>query len=373
MRLKTSLLFMFLGLLGACGIVPVAPTETSETIKVLIVKGIKDAPGLEVKTSQGGQAITVTAAKDPRSASINGSEKSLPLYFKPDGEFIYVNGRPYRGGIAVIRHKDALGAVNELPMEDYVAGIINNEISSKWHVDAVKAQAVIARTYALYHKKKRPVEPYHVEGTVMGQVYSGAASEDAAAWKAVTETQGETLYYNGSPALAVYHSNAGGMTDASKDVWKSDYPYLTSVASPYDELYPKFYWEYSIPAAEFKEILNKAGFEVSEPESVFPESVTAAGRIKTLSIKDVDYKTITMAGEDLRKILGYGNLRSTIFGGIAAFDLKKDSGVFVFKGKGSGHGVGLSQWGAKGMAEKGSSYKEILKHYYPGTSLVKIY
>jgi len=373
MRFKTLrhiAIFAFF-FLGACGIVSVTPTGPSETIKVLIVKG---ASSLEVKTSQGGAAFSITASKDSRGlVSINGSIKSLPFYFAPEGEFIYVNGRPYRGDLTVIGQKDALGAVNELPIEDYVAGIINNEISSKWQENAVKAQAVIARTYALHHKKKRAVESYHVEGTVMGQVYNGAASEDTAARKAVRETRGEALYYNNAPALAVYHSNAGGMTDASKDVWKSDFPYLVSVGSPYDELYHKFYWEYSIPAGEFKELLSKAGFDVSEPESVFPESVTPAGRIKTLSIKDVDYKTITMTGEDLRKILGYGNLRSTIFGGITTFDLKKDSGIFVFKGKGSGHGVGLSQWGAKGMADKGSSYKKILRHYYPGTELVGAY
>ncbi|MBI5969787.1 MAG: SpoIID/LytB domain-containing protein [Deltaproteobacteria bacterium] len=371
MRRKTyrHIAIFALFFLGACGMVPLTPTGPSETIRALVVKG---ASSLEVKTSQGGPPIIITASKDPFSVSINGSIKTLPLYFTPEGEFIYIDGRPYRGRLTVIAFKDALGAVNELPIEDYAAGIINNEISSKWHVEAVKAQAVISRTYALYHKKKRPIAAYHVEGTVMGQVYNGAASEDPAARKAVMETYGEALYYNGAPALAVYHSNAGGMTDAAKDVWKSDYPYLISVASAYDELYPRFYWEYSLPAGEFKELLNKAGLNVSEPESVFPKSVTPAGRIKTLSIKDVDYKTITMTGEDLRKILGYGNLRSTIFGGITAGDLKKDSGMFVFKGKGSGHGVGMSQWGAKGMAEKGSSYKKILKHYYPGTELVKI-
>lgn len=355
-----------LAALFAFGCVRAVPgvAGSDDKIRVLISKGVKD---LDVKGATGGP---YEVTRGPQGAvSVNGEKTILPIKLKPSSSsgLIHINGKPFRGTVEVHGAKEGLLVVNELSLELYLVGIINNEISSKWPENVVKAQAVIARTYAIFNKNKRAKEPYHIEGTVMGQVYSGAGAEDQAALKAVRGTTGEILVYDGEPALTVYHSNAGGRTEASFEVWSRDYPYLKSVKSPYDENAPKFYWEFSIPSGEMRGLLGRAGHSIGEPSEIYAESQTSAGRVKTIVIKDGDGGVVRLSGEDLRKALGYSNIKSTIF------EVKRSGEDFVFRGKGSGHGVGLSQWGAKGMAEDGYSYKEILRHYYPGTRLVRAY
>lgn len=346
----------------ASGCIRIIPGEAGygDKIRILVLSAN------ELQINPGGEDIRIKREGSGR-VRVNNRLTSLPLRFTPSKDFVYLNGKPFRGAIEVAEGKDNLLAINELYLESYLVGIINNEISSRWPMDVIKTQAVIARTYALYNRSKRPDGPYHVEGSVMGQVYSGAGAEDDAASRAVRETRGEILTFSGEPALTVYHSNAGGMTDSSKDVWERYYPYLLSVESRYDSAAPQFLWEFSLPAASFGELLKKHGFAVGSPEEVNPVTVTKAGRIKTVSITDREGRKIKVSGEDLRKMVGYNILKSTIF------EVKRTGELFVFKGKGSGHGVGLSQWGAKGMAEDGYSYREILNHYYPGTDLERAY
>jgi len=257
-------------------------------------------------------------------------------------------------------------------METYLVGIINHEISSRWPQDAVKAQAVVSRTYAMYQIKEAqrrndPDSPYDIEGSVLGQVYKGTGAEDAPALEAVQATAGEVITHNGELALTVFHSNAGGRTEASRDVWRRDYQYLTSVASPYDADSPGYAWEFAAPAVELGRLLSAAGYAMGEPASIRIKEQTRSGRVKRLDIKDASGRSVELSGEELRKAVGYSAVRSTIF------KVERSGKVFLFKGVGSGHGVGLSQWGAKGMAEKGYSYREILRHYYPGTSIERAY
>lgn len=345
-----------------CSCVRVVPGQAGDIIKVLVLKGAKE---ISIKGSDRGSLEIKRASRG--QVTVNGREKALPLRLKPSDDRIYLNGRPFRGSFEVIDAKDGLMVVNEVALEAYLVGIINNEISSRWADDVIKTQAVVARTYALHQKRSRSKAAFHLEGTVMGQVYTGSGSEDSSSMKAVRETAGEILSYEGGPALTVYHSNAGGMTEAARNVWNRDYPYLVPVKSPYDEGAPRFTWEFELPGASFGDLLVKAGYKISEPESIEIVDTTGAGRVREVKVTDASGRSAVITGEDLRRIIGYGTLRSTIF------EVKKESGVFVFTGRGSGHGVGLSQWGAKGMAENGFSYKEILKHYYPGTDLVKAY
>lgn len=357
--LPLPILILFALILTGCAGTSVRDAGQSETIKVLVLSGVKEL-------SISGRHDTLHIERDGSdSIRVNGSQTSLPAVYRSSGEFINLNGRPYRGFLTIEGGKDSLMVVNELPLEAYIAGIINNEISSKWPKSVVMAQAVVARTYAVYQKKRRASGVYHIEGTTMGQVYTGASAEDVAAISAVSATEGEILAYNGEPALTVYHSNAGGMTEDSASVWTSAYPYLTSVESPYDKAAPRYTWEYTLTAAAFKAALNKAGYRLGEPVSVVSLSVSPSGRAKSVIIKDAQGSSVVMSGEDLRKTLGYGNIKSAIF------KAEQGADAIIFTGRGSGHGVGLSQWGAKGMADAGYSYKEILLHYYPGAKLVK--
>lgn len=361
---KRPLWFAFLVLLGISGCVRAVPGQAGyygDKIRVLVLGGVSS---LNVKVGRNAWRVKIAA---PGAVLVNGKEKLLPIRFYPEKDLIYLNNRPYRGDIEIIEGRKGLEVIDELFLESYVAGIINNEISSKWPKDAIKSQAVIARTYALYQRKKRADTAYDIEGSVMGQVYNGAGAEDSASFMAVNETRGEILAYNGEPALTVYHSNAGGMTESSKDVWAHYYPYLPSVASPYDSAAPNFYWEFTLDAGTLKDLLDSSGYSIGKPETVYIEAVTASGRVKTLIIKDRDNRILRLTGEDLRKVIGYSTLKSAIF------EVAVKGGLFNFKGKGSGHGVGLSQWGAKGMAENGYSYKDILGHYYPGAEIEKAY
>lgn len=345
--------------------------KSGDVLRVLVLKGATEISMDNVKKS--GRVTVETNIEG--NVIVNGKNASLPLRFYPSGKAVILNGKPFRGVIEVRRgtHPEdgsgsSLMAINEIHVDEYVAGIINNEISSKWHIEAIKAQAVIARTYALFQKEKRKGSLYDLTSTHMDQVYSGADKEDSSVYRAVKDTRGEVVTYDGSPALTVYHSNAGGVTEEASEVWGTGYPYLESVESEYDESGPNYSWELSLTGDRIKDALNKAGYATFEVDSIRVKKKTGTGRVKTIIVEDANGEEFVMTGEDLRKALGYAILRSTLF------EVEKtSSGDFRFSGKGSGHGVGLSQWGAKGMAEDGSGYKAILKHYYPGTKLKRVY
>jgi stage II sporulation protein D len=356
------LIILFVFLVSGCLRTVPGQAGGGERIRVLIMKGV---PSLELKgTDRGSLIIRYSGAGTIR---VNGKQRALPLRLFPDGGHIFVEGRPYRGTIEIADGKQGLLVINEVPIEAYLAGIINNEISSKWPEDVIKTQAVIARTYALFNRNKRAGAPWHVESSVMGQVYSGAAAEDMAAVSAVRATAGEVLMYADEPALTVYHSNAGGMTEASRAVWSRDYPYLVSVESPFDSGAPRYQWDYTASAAELGERLRGSGRSIGDPKELEVVETTPAGRVKALAVRDAQGREIRVTGEELRSILGYSVLRSAMFG------VERGAEMFIFRGRGSGHGVGLSQWGAKGMAEKGYSYRQILLHFYPGTELTKVW
>ncbi len=343
--------------------------EAGRNVRVLVLQG---ADVIAVKGASGMRGDLILKRSAGSVVLVNGRARKLPQSFSPRrGKFIYINKRPYRGRLSVYADGGSrLFVVNELDIEEYLAGIINYEISSAWPQDAVMAQAVAARTYVLYRMERAPAGPYDIEGTTAGQVYRGAAAEDEAATRAVKRCRGEVLVYNGKPALTVYHSNGGGRTDAAVDIWRGGdeyYPYLRSVFSPYDKVSPRYTWDFAIPAPIFRRLLLGEGHRIGRLRSVKPIEVTPGGRVKKISLTDERGKSLVIGGEDLRRLFGYSILRSSLF------KVSRERGLFIFTGRGSGHGVGLSQWGARGMAEAGYSYKEILKHYYPGARLKKLF
>jgi len=359
-----SLVFAFL----------VRPSQAvaGQDVRVLVLQGAKAITIEGASGRRGEGALTLKRLAGTEKVLENNMVKALPLTFSParGGEFIYINKRPYRGRLRLYADdKDGLLVVDELDIEEYLAGIINYEISSAWPQDAVMAQAVAARTYVLYRMERAPSWPYDIEGTTAGQVYKGAASEDEAATRAVNRCRGEVLVYDGKFALTVYHSNGGGRTDAAEDIWSGGgeyYPYLRSVQSPYDAASPRYRWDFAIPAYIFGKILRGEGHNIGTPGSLKLEDITPGGRVKSIRLRDGHGRTLTLGGEELRRLFGYSILRSSVF------TVSHERGLFIFSGRGSGHGVGMSQWGARGMAEAGYSYKEILRHYYPGARLKKL-
>ena len=368
MKLRFLYIAVLLFVFGCGGAELAAPKRagaesSGEYIKVEVLSGLHE---VIIKGSTAAPEVAITIDSIGLS-NVNGVESELPLTFNPSSDYIHVNGKPYRGTITVFNRERALHVVDELPVEHYLVGLINKEISSSWSKNALKTQAVIARTYALHQKRSRLGEPFHLKGTHEGQVYTGAQSEDAAAYNAVRRTSGEVLTYGGELALTVYHSNAGGRTEAAVDVWGGDYPYLRSVKSPHDKSAPRYKWESEVSGEFLRVHINNFGYEVGRIKKVVVKERSRTGRVIKVLIRSKGHRDLNISGEKLRKIVGYDKLRSTLF------KVKKSGNSFRFKGNGSGHGVGLSQWGAKGMSDKNSSYKKILQHYYPGTKLKKLY
>ena len=354
---------------------------SEENIKIAILKNMmdltiegataaeNDGRSLSFQPSQESASFTpaIVTLEESGALTVNGSEiTGSKIAFSSDNGVLSVNGRTYRGKIEVIKEQKGLLVVNELPLELYVAGLINQEISSKWPIEVVKAQAVIARTYAMYQKKKRAAGDYHMEATVADQVYSGNITEDERSLYAVKETIGKVLTYNGELALTVYHSNSGGMTEDAKNIWGKDYPYLKQVKSSFDKDSSHFSWILNMSPQSVEAALKDAGYSISDIQNIIPIYTTNSDRVIKVMMHYAGGK-LEISGEDLRKAIGYDKLKSTMF------TLEMINGSFVFNGKGYGHGVGLSQWGAKGMAEKGYKYTEILEHFYPGTRIEQIY
>lgn len=358
-RLWFLALVLVTGLSGCAGVLPGLSGAGGGKIRVLVVKGVD-----EVSISGSSRGDTLIRARNGAAVDGAGRALALPERFRPGADgFVYIDGKPYRGAVEVHPGDSKLMVIDELDIESYLVGLINSEISSKWPMEVIKAQAVAARTYAMYRKARVGDRLYHLEASVLGQAYNGTTGEDSVAERAVRETRGQIIVYGDEPALAVYHSNAGGATEASRDVWQQEYPYLVSVPSPYDDIYPRFSWEYALPADTLAELLNRAGFKVGLPEDIYTDELSSTGRVRSLVVRDSYNRGVRLRGEDLRRLAGYSNIRSTMF------EVSQSGYVFLFKGKGSGHGVGMSQWGAKGMAEDGYTYREILGHYYPGTRI----
>ncbi len=266
---------------------------------------------------------------------------------------LFVSGTHYNGDIEVLKGKSGMYLINELPLEEYVKNVVATEVSSSWDMEALKVQAVIARTYALYQKTMAGNSNFDLTSSVLHQAYKGSTADARIAY-AVMNTEGEVLYYNGKLIEALYHSTSGGKTEEAAEVFGKSYPYMKPVESNC-EISPYWMWERKIPVEEIEKALGLAGVT-----GIKITSFTVTKRVKTV---DVMYSkgSMQVKATDLRRLLGWSRLPST------NFQVSRDNGNFVFEGKGYGHGVGLCQWSALQMARDGKTYKEILSFFYPGT------
>lgn len=340
-----------------------------ETIRIAILRsgtGISvDGDGI-LATRENGNAVAFATPVGIRpgrdSLTVDGVAYRRLIFSAPSA--IYVNGKPYRGVIDISPSDKGLLVVNELQLEDYLVGLINCEISSAWPIEAVKAQAVIARTYALNRKEARKNAFYHLESSVIDQVYDGCLIEDSRARRAVSETAGEVLTYNGAIIQAFYHSNCGGKTEAAENVWGASLPYLKGVDCQYCLTSASSAWEQKLALRDIEEKLKSAGFKVSGVSDIRGGVRNNRGRLKNVVVVSARGE-VAVGGDQFRKAVGYGVIKST------NFTVKIVNGEALFTGLGNGHGVGLCQWGSKQRALDGFGYAEILAYYYPGTELKK--
>lgn len=298
-------------------------------------------------------SIKVLILEDSHSPT-PGKDEKLEKLGNMKGDLL-ANGVHYTGNIEVWKGENGLYLINDLSIEDYVESVVAAEVGTNWDIEALKAQAVIARTYALNKKNANGNEKFHLTSSVLHQVYKGNNSIIQVSY-AVRNTAGEVLIYNGKPIEALYHSTCGGMTEDPEEVFGKSYPYLKPVGS-LCELSPYWVWERKIPVAEIENLLNLKGIK-----KVTNNSRTSTGRVKDLSIES-DSDTTVIKATNLRKLLGWQRLPST------NFSLKMSGDSIIFEGKGYGHGVGLCQWSALQMAREGKNYREILSYFYPGTEI----
>jgi stage II sporulation protein D len=279
--------------------------------------------------------------------------------------YLRINGKGYRGTTEVTASGRGLLVINEIDLEEYLVGLINCEISSRWPMEVVKAQAVIARSYALFQREARKKQPFHLESTVMDQVYNGCDIEDGRAAAAVAATRHEVLTYNGRVVQAFFHSRCGGHTEASENVWSLTLPYLRGVACAYCAGSPSSKWEVSLARTKVESLLRDGGYPVRGIREIRPVNRYQSGRIADLEVRH-DTGSVFMPAVVFRKLAGYAVIRST------DFEVRMAGDSILFSGSGNGHGVGLCQWGARQQAEDGRSYREILSYYYPGVGLGRI-
>jgi len=267
-----------------------------------------------------------------------------------------------RGTVSVERAGAGLRVINSLPLETYVAGTLGSEIYSRWDASTLRAQAVVTRTYAVYQRAHRGAQGYDVEAGTGGQVYGGVRAESESAARAVADTRSEVLTWNGEPILAAFHSASGGRTASAAEVWGEDLPYLRSVEVEGEDGSPDTYWRVRWSRPDLARALAPLGLELGALHTARVFERTASGRAARIELSGSSGRGIVTARQ-LRSVLGDSVIRSTLF------EIRDIQGDVVFVGSGHGHGVGMSQWGAQAMAERGADYRAILAAFYPGTTL----
>ena len=328
--------------------------------------------------------------------------------------------RSYRGRLEIGRYgKPSLTAVNVVELEEYLYSTVNCEMATEWPLEAQKAQAVASRSYAVSKMNNSPSfslsNPYQLDDTTDSQVYKGAGFETEKSIAAVRATEGKTVTKDGKTIMAFFFSTSGGATENIKDVWDYENDYLRSVPDPYETEPEVLPWVVAFTKERLRSKLEGAGIYIGAVTDVTAENVTSSGRVNRLTIKGT-LKSVTLETAKIRTVLGLmstkfdivkaGELPAVVFvvtadgsgtvslsdsyfterGGnsVPAPDIQQyvaisdgnltgfsaaapsDADTFYFVGMGWGHGVGLSQSGAAGMARAGYNYKQIIEYYYTG-------
>ena len=262
-------------------------------------------------------------------------------------------------------YRDQLYFINYIDVEEYIKGVLPNEISSKWHVEVLRAQAVAARTFAYYFIEKNTNELYDLTDTTFSQVYKGSMNENINFNKAIEKTKGQVLVYKDKLVQAFFHSACGGHTESAEKVWGRRLSYLKGIPCNYCSDSPYYQWKAVFTEKEILEKLKNNNYKLESIRAIHPDKKSSSGR--WIKVKIIGRRnTVTLTGNQFRIMLGIKKLRST------KFTIQRQGKKFIIKGKGWGHGVGLCQWGAKKMAEKGRKYYHILRYYYRGTRLKSI-
>lgn len=356
-----------------------APVRAAEAIRVLL---LTDAPRVVLSAERGvmiqlptgeERVLMAPLAVTPLLGGLTINEQAVRAgrirVTGWDGDLTVSTGAGpdstplvVSGTVHVVNRGKGLALINEVDLEEYVKGVVPAEMNAAWHPEALKVQAVITRTYALYQRMASLGREYDLAAGTQDQVYRGRQGVDARVQQAVEATRGLVLTHRNAPILAAFSSTAAGPTEDAMTVWSKDLPYLKGVDCPFDLNSPYYQWRVQIRLEDLEAGLRRQGLAVGTIATVTPFAYSRAGRVARIRILHSDGELI-LRGEDLRRAAGYTVIPST------QFEVEAVGREIVLSGRGAGHAVGLCQWGAKELAELGYSFATILHYYFPGTDL----
>ncbi len=381
---------------------------------VKIVKGNEGGNYINVLNPLTGETV-YTADTSGRGIAV------LPVYENDEDNKVKIISKAsgnYRGGFDFRRFSGGnITAVNVVPLDGYLYGVISREVSTSWNIEALKVASVCARNVALSQLDRHKDMGFDLCNTTCCQVYSGLDYEDEGSHRPVDETSGEVLLYGDELVIAVYSSSMGERTEDVKNVWGSNVPYLVSVSNEYEdtENVHNGVWENTLTKARATEIMKSRGYDIGDVTDIEALEYTEAKRVLKLKVTGTkgykiferescrtifaevtlsqmytisgggkaSYPTVYVLSGDGKTsvsaegmhVLGKGKVTAfyaTDGTTVSLYEGEKGGDSFVFSGIGWGHGVGLSQYGSKGMADAGFTYEEILTHYYTGTHLGRL-
>ena len=386
-----------------------APKSAEPSVRVALAVGagsatIEGDAGLSVTDPSGAHLSEIPAGEVWRvgiegsglvvaNPSGGGSAPSEVLGIaSPDTDLLVrVNGRPYRGDIQVLRDRTGLTVVNRVPLEAYLLGVVSAEMGRRSHseLEALRAQAVVSRTYALRNLRRWEVQGFDLYATVADQMYGGVGAETPEGLDAVFVTRGRILAYNGRPIDALFFSSCRGRTADGTEIFRgADRPYLRSFAdiaadgTAYCSISPRFRWREEWTGDELRVTLQRTlpatlgvpASDVREVNDVRVAYRTGSGRVGQLMI-GLRGSAVQVDGPNVRQVLRPASgdlLRSNDFS-LTVTRVGRRVTRLVADGSGAGHGVGFCQWGAVGRSRAGQDYERILTAYYPGAALERLY
>lgn len=362
-------------------LVAIAPAQAALEMRVAVERDVDDVivgsytPAL-VRDDSGRVIARLPALTGLRATADGGmvdiNEQDVrQVWIEPTQEgLVRIGENWYRGRVLVVPTEEGLTAVNYVDLEEYLYSVVGSEMPTSWPLEALKAQAIAARTYALYQRQTGANAVFDVGNTTTWQVYKGISEETASTQSAVRSTEGQVLIHNGQMIQSVFHSASGGHTENVEDVWSQPLPYLRGVPD-FDQGTPGFEWSQTFTAAQMKARITGVGNIIS----LTPQSRTPRGRVREIRVVG-DAGSRVLRGSELRQALG---LRSTLFTVAADRGRVANAGryaprpsTFQFNGRGYGHGLGMSQHGALNLARRGWNYRQIVSHYYTGARLARI-
>jgi stage II sporulation protein D len=356
-------------------LVAIAPAQASLIVRVAIEEGVervKIGSSTNAVIRDGlGRAIAEMEPSAGFAAKLQAGKVSMgqwvagQMWIEPQGDgYVWIGDRWYRGRTHLIPHKGGITAINYVDLEQYLYSVLGAEMDGNWPHEALKAQAVAARSYALHEREKSQGDFYDLKDTQASQVYRGLQTESMGTYAAVDATRGQVLVYDGEIILAAYHSSSGGHTENVEDVWSYPLPYLRAVPD-FDQDSPVYQWTETFSQEQMRQRISGVGNILS---MTLQRSTPHGSAIAVQVLGDNGVEVFT--GTDITRALGLKSTRFTVVAQKAG-EGQIPTG-FQITGKGFGHAVGMSQWGAYNLARQGYNYHQILLHYYQGATLAKI-